>query len=103
MYHTLSKILKAKFGGDATLVGDEGGFAPPCDERSGVELVMQAIEKAGYAGKCTVGLDVAASEFKVRRAREARRGARRGSAPSSEHPELRPPRPPPASASPPRR
>eukprot|EP00965_Chrysotila_dentata_P244189 6205821-Pleurochrysis_carterae.AAC.2 len=28
--------------------------------------VMEAIEAAGYAGKCTVGLDVAASEFKVK-------------------------------------
>ena len=58
--------MKAKFGGDATLIGDEGGFAPPCDCRSGLELVMEAIEAAGYAGKCTVGLDVAASEFKVK-------------------------------------
>ena len=66
VYHTLSKILKKKFGGDATLIGDEGGFAPPCDSRSGIELVMEAIETAGYAGKCTVGLDVAASEFKVK-------------------------------------
>ena len=66
VYHTLSKILKKKFGGDATLIGDEGGFAPPCDSRSGIELVMEAIKEAGYEGKCTVGMDVAASEFKVK-------------------------------------
>jgi len=66
VYHTLSKILKKKFGGDATLSGDEGGFAPPCDARSGIELVMEAIKLAGYEGKCTVGLDVAASEFKIK-------------------------------------
>ena len=35
VYHTLGKIIKAKFGGDATLIGDEGGFAPPCDNREG--------------------------------------------------------------------
>jgi len=64
-YHTLKGIIKKKFGGDATLIGDEGGFAPPCDARQGVELIMEAIEKAGYAGKCKVGMDVAASEFKV--------------------------------------
>merc|ERR1719262_1967294 len=64
-YHTLKGILKKKFGGDATLVGDEGGFAPPCDARAGVELIMEAIEKAGYKDKCMVGMDVAASEFKV--------------------------------------
>merc|ERR1719163_2019645 len=64
-YHTLKGIIKKKFGGDATLIGDEGGFAPPCDARGGVELVMEAIKKSGYEGKCMVGMDVAASEFKV--------------------------------------
>lgn len=66
VYHHLAKILKVKFGGDATLIGDEGGFAPPCDARSGLELIMEAITAAGHDGKCTVGLDVAASEFKVK-------------------------------------
>jgi enolase len=66
VYHTLGKIIKSKFGGDATLIGDEGGFAPPCDIREGCELIMEAIAKAGYDGKCTIGLDVAASEFKVK-------------------------------------
>jgi len=66
VYHNLAKIIKKKFGGDATLIGDEGGFAPPCDCRSGLELVVEAIKAAGYEGKCTVGLDVAASEFKVK-------------------------------------
>merc|ERR1719271_1909245 len=64
-YHTLKGILKKKFGGDATLVGDEGGFAPPCDARQGVELIMEAIKAAGYEDKCKVGMDVAASEFKT--------------------------------------
>jgi len=65
VYHCLKGIIKKKFGGDATLIGDEGGFAPPCDARGGVELVMEAIEKAGYKDKCKIGMDVAASEFKV--------------------------------------
>jgi len=65
VYHNLKTVIKKKFGGDATLIGDEGGFAPPCDVRTGVELIMEAIDKAGYQGRCTVGLDVAASEFKV--------------------------------------
>jgi len=64
-YHHLKTIIKKKFGGDATLIGDEGGFAPPCDARQGVELVMEAIEKAGYKDKCKIGMDVAASEFKT--------------------------------------
>lgn len=66
VYHTLGKIIKAKFGGDATLIGDEGGFAPPCDNREGCELIMEALKKAGYEDKCTIGLDVAASEFRVK-------------------------------------
>ena len=65
VYHTLGKVIKQKFGGDATLVGDEGGFAPPCDNREGCELIMDAIAKAGYEGMVDIGLDVAASEFKV--------------------------------------
>jgi len=64
-YHALKKIIKGKFGGDATLIGDEGGFAPPCDAREGVELVMEAIRAAGYEKECEIGMDVAASEFKV--------------------------------------
>jgi len=65
VYHTLGKIIKAKFGGDATLIGDEGGFAPPCDNREGCELIMEALKQTGYEDKCKIGLDVAASEFKV--------------------------------------
>ena len=65
VFHNLKSVIKAKFGGDATLIGDEGGFAPPCDVVSGLEMIMEATEKAGYSGKVTVGLDVAASEFKV--------------------------------------
>jgi len=64
-YHTLKGIIKKKMGGDATLVGDEGGFAPPCNAREGCELIMEAIEKAGYKDVCKIGMDVAASEFKV--------------------------------------
>jgi enolase len=66
VYHTLGKIIKAKFGGDATLIGDEGGFAPPCDNREGCELIMEALKQSGYTNKCSIGLDVAASEFKVK-------------------------------------
>jgi enolase len=64
-YHTLKGIIKKKYGGDATLIGDEGGFAPPIDARGGVELISEAIEKAGYKDKCKIGMDVAASEFKT--------------------------------------
>lgn len=65
VFHNLKKVIKAKFGGDATLIGDEGGFAPPCDVESGLDMLMEATEKAGYLDKVSVGLDVASSEFKV--------------------------------------
>jgi enolase len=66
VFHNLKKVIKAKFGGDATLIGDEGGFAPPCDVVSGLDMIMEASEKAGYLNKVSVGLDVASSEFKVK-------------------------------------
>mmetsp|Transcript_8527 Transcript_8527/g.14149 ORF Transcript_8527/g.14149 Transcript_8527/m.14149 type:complete len:460 (+) Transcript_8527:37-1416(+) len=65
VFHNLKSVIKEKFGGDATLIGDEGGFAPPCDVDSGLAMIMEATERAGYLDKVTVGLDVASSEFKV--------------------------------------
>uniref|UniRef100_A0A7S2LB08 phosphopyruvate hydratase n=1 Tax=Leptocylindrus danicus TaxID=163516 RepID=A0A7S2LB08_9STRA len=65
VFHNLKSVIKKKFGGDATLIGDEGGFAPPCDVESGLQLIMEATEQAGYLDKVSVGLDVASSEFKV--------------------------------------
>lgn len=64
IYHTLKSILKQK--GFSTLVGDEGGFAPALKSNSqAVELILEAIEKAGYIPGKQVGisLDPAASEF----------------------------------------
>mmetsp|Transcript_48245 Transcript_48245/g.145813 ORF Transcript_48245/g.145813 Transcript_48245/m.145813 type:complete len:464 (-) Transcript_48245:562-1953(-) len=66
VFHNLKQVIKGKFGGDATLIGDEGGFAPPCDVESGIDMCMEAAEKAGYADKVSIGLDVASSEFKVK-------------------------------------
>jgi len=52
VYHVLKGIIKAKYGQDACNVGDEGGFAPNVqDNREGLVLLMDAIEKAGYTGK----------------------------------------------------
>lgn len=64
-FHALKKVIKEKYGGDATLIGDEGGFAPPVDATEGLELIMKAIRNAGYEDKMKLGLDVASSEFKV--------------------------------------
>ncbi|XP_037090542.1 LOW QUALITY PROTEIN: enolase-like [Pollicipes pollicipes] len=64
VYHNLKNVIKAKFGLDATAVGDEGGFAPNIqDNEEALVLLSEAIEKAGYTGKIEIGMDVAASEF----------------------------------------
>lgn len=64
VYHNLQKIIKAKYGQDATNVGDEGGFAPNIgSNEEGLNLVNEAIKAAGYTGKVKIGMDVAASEF----------------------------------------
>lgn len=64
IYHTLKTVLKAR--GYPTLVGDEGGYAPPLKSNvEAVEVILEAIEKAGYkAGEqVALALDPAASEF----------------------------------------
>lgn len=64
IFHTLKKILKDE--GLTTAVGDEGGFAPNLNSSEEVlEVILEAIEKAGYrAGQqVTLALDCAASEF----------------------------------------
>ncbi|RKP26223.1 gamma-enolase [Syncephalis pseudoplumigaleata] len=64
VYHALKGVIKAKYGQDATNVGDEGGFAPNIqDNREGLELLKQAIAKAGYTDKIKIAMDSAASEF----------------------------------------
>jgi enolase len=64
IYHKLKEVLKAR--GYATLVGDEGGYAPALKANNeAVEVILEAIEKAGYkAGEqVCIALDPAASEF----------------------------------------
>lgn len=63
-YHKLKSILKKKFGAQGTLLGDEGGFAPPIEDvEQRLDLVMKAVKEAGYEGKIKLGLDAASSEF----------------------------------------
>merc|ERR1712095_180316 len=64
LYHHLKALIKKKYGLDATAVGDEGGFAPNVQNNAeALELLVEAIKKAGYAGKIKIGMDIAASEF----------------------------------------
>ena len=63
-YHSLKKTLNSR--GYSTAVGDEGGFAPNLKSNSeAIDLILEAVEKAGYApGKdISIAIDAAASEF----------------------------------------
>ena len=64
VYHALKGVLKA--AGFATGLGDEGGFAPSLgSNREALELIAQAVEKAGLnlGTDIVLALDVAATEF----------------------------------------
>jgi enolase len=64
IYHALKSVLKGR--GYTALVGDEGGYAPALKANSeAVEVILEAIEKAGYqAGEqVSIALDPAASEL----------------------------------------
>ncbi|UNX55601.1 phosphopyruvate hydratase [Georgenia sp. TF02-10] len=63
-YHALKSVLKGR--GLATGLGDEGGFAPNLESnRAALDLILEAIEKAGYTPGEDMGLalDVASTEF----------------------------------------
>lgn len=64
IYHALKQVLNDK--GYTVLVGDEGGYAPALKSNAeAVEVILEAIERAGYQAGEQVGLalDPAASEF----------------------------------------
>lgn len=63
-FHALKKLIDEQ--GMSTAVGDEGGFAPSVhNHEAAIELILKAIEKAGYepGTQIALGLDCAASEF----------------------------------------
>jgi len=64
-YHHLAKLLKAKYGAGGVLIGDEGGFAPAqiIDIEDRLDLMLKAVENAGYKDKIKIALDPASSEF----------------------------------------
>jgi len=64
VFHALKKVLKAD--GKSTSVGDEGGFAPDLgSNREALEVIIKAIEKAGYTPgeQVYIALDPASTEF----------------------------------------
>lgn len=64
VYHHLKSLAKAKYGTSAGNVGDEGGVAPDIHTaEEALDLITDAIEKAGYTGKVSIAIDAASSEF----------------------------------------
>ncbi|MDU5964493.1 MAG: phosphopyruvate hydratase [Actinomyces sp.] len=64
VYHTLKGVIKSR--GLSTGLGDEGGFAPNLESNSAaLDLIVEAIEKAGYkpGADVALALDVASTEF----------------------------------------
>jgi enolase len=64
VFHALKKLLDDRHL--STAVGDEGGFAPSvANHEAAIQLILQAIEKAGYepGTQIALGLDCASSEF----------------------------------------
>lgn len=63
-YHALGMIIAKKYGGGATGLGDEGGFAPPCRSTAdALGLLEEAIGACGYSSKIKIAMDPAASSF----------------------------------------
>ncbi|CDK27688.1 unnamed protein product [Kuraishia capsulata CBS 1993] len=64
VYHNLKSLAKKYYGQSAGNVGDEGGVAPDiATPKEALDLIVEAIEKAGYTGKIGIAMDVASSEF----------------------------------------
>ncbi len=64
IYHILKSLMKKKFGSVAGLIGDEGGFVAQIkNEEEKLELILKAVEEAGYLDKVSLAIDCASSEF----------------------------------------
>ena len=65
IYHILKRDLHQKYGRGTTNVGDEGGFALDklCSASAALDILMKAIQDAGYKNKVGIAIDCAASEF----------------------------------------
>ncbi|MQL92898.1 hypothetical protein Taro_025539 [Colocasia esculenta] len=63
-YHHLKAIIMDRYGSIGCNVGEDGGLAPNISSfREGLDLVKEAIERAGYNGRIKMAMDVAATDF----------------------------------------
>lgn len=64
VYAILKSLAKKKYGQSAGNVGDEGGVAPDIGTaEEALDLIMEAVSKAGYKDSIKIAMDVASSEF----------------------------------------
>lgn len=64
IYHELGSLIAKKYGKQATGLGDEGGFAPPCKSSEDALSIMEAaIDGCGYQKEVKFAIDAAASSF----------------------------------------
>lgn len=65
-YHHLKAIITEKYGAQGCNVGEDGGLAPNVSSfKEGLDLVKEAIDRAGYNDKIKIAIDVAATDFCV--------------------------------------
>ncbi|KAG9453270.1 hypothetical protein H6P81_006174 [Aristolochia fimbriata] len=63
-YHHLKVVITEKYGSIGCNVGEDGGFAPDISSvTEGLDLVKEAIERAGYNERIKLALDVSATDF----------------------------------------
>ena len=63
-FYSLKDILADRLGKSATNSGEDGGFAPPISStRQAMDLLSEAVQRAGYTDKVVYGLDFAASGY----------------------------------------
>lgn len=64
VYHNLKSLAKKRYGISSGNVGDEGGIAPDLHTaEEALDLIVAAIDAAGYTGKVFIAIDAASSEF----------------------------------------
>jgi len=64
VYAELKLVIESRFGKQAAGVGDEGGFAPNLSNtRECLQLICDAINRAGYEDRVKIGIDAAANTF----------------------------------------
>ena len=68
VFHCMKKLIEKKYGKEWGTIAVSGGYAPPIyDWIEGFDLVNEAINEAGYTGKIQMAIDMAASDFFIKK------------------------------------